>query len=71
MGFCKIESLFAQGWLCTVILLISASWVTRITDVSHWHPATYGSLIEKLQLSEYKIRVRRKRNKNYQLTQSM
>jgi hypothetical protein len=22
-----------------VILLISASWIARITDVSHWHPA--------------------------------
>jgi hypothetical protein len=25
------------GWLRTVILLISASWVARITDVNHWH----------------------------------
>jgi hypothetical protein len=24
------------GWLQTRILLISASWVTRITSVSHW-----------------------------------
>jgi hypothetical protein len=24
------------GWLWTVILLISASWVARITGVSHW-----------------------------------
>jgi hypothetical protein len=24
------------GWLWTAILLISASWVARITDVSHW-----------------------------------
>jgi hypothetical protein len=27
-------------WLQTVILLISASWVARITGVSHRHPAT-------------------------------
>jgi hypothetical protein len=26
------------GWLQTAILLISASWVTRITGVSHQHP---------------------------------
>jgi hypothetical protein len=26
------------GWLRTMILLISASWVARITGVSHWHP---------------------------------
>jgi hypothetical protein len=24
------------GWLWTVILLISASWVAQITDMSHW-----------------------------------
>jgi hypothetical protein len=24
-----------------VILLISASWVARITDVSHWHMAPF------------------------------
>jgi hypothetical protein len=29
-----------QGWLWTVILLISASWVARFIGVSHWHPAT-------------------------------
>jgi hypothetical protein len=27
--------LFARGWLWTIILLISASWVGRITDMSH------------------------------------
>jgi hypothetical protein len=27
------------GWLWTVSLLISASWVARITGVSHWLPA--------------------------------
>jgi hypothetical protein len=26
-------------WLWTTILLISASWVARITGMSHWHPA--------------------------------
>jgi hypothetical protein len=30
------------GWLWTVILLISASWVARITGVSHQHLAFLG-----------------------------
>jgi hypothetical protein len=41
MFFFKIGSqgLFAWGWLWTAILLISASWVARITRVSYqcWH----------------------------------
>jgi hypothetical protein len=37
MGFFGIRSheLFCPGWLQTAILLISASWVARITGVSH------------------------------------
>jgi hypothetical protein len=27
------------GWLWTMILLISASWVARIVGMSHWRPA--------------------------------
>jgi hypothetical protein len=30
-------------WLWTTILLISASWVTTITGVSHQHSASYGN----------------------------
>jgi hypothetical protein len=26
------------GWPQTAVLLISASWVARITGMSHWHP---------------------------------
>jgi hypothetical protein len=39
-GFFKVESckLFVQGWLQTKILLIFASWVARITGMSHWCP---------------------------------
>jgi hypothetical protein len=36
LGSCK---LFTQGWLCTMILLISVSWVARITGISHQHLA--------------------------------
>jgi hypothetical protein len=32
------------GWLQTAILLISASWVARITGVSHQHPARSRNL---------------------------
>jgi hypothetical protein len=31
------HELFTQGWLQTSILLISASWVARITGMSHQH----------------------------------
>jgi hypothetical protein len=41
MGIFEISVLWTvcPGWLSTVILLISASWVARIADESHWHPA--------------------------------
>jgi hypothetical protein len=41
LGVFKIESceLFAWGWLPTMMLLISASWVARITGVRCWRPA--------------------------------
>jgi hypothetical protein len=35
------HKLFFLGWLWTLILLISASQVARISGVSHWHPANY------------------------------
>jgi hypothetical protein len=37
MGFSKIGylKLFAQGWLQTVILLISVSSIAKITGMSH------------------------------------
>jgi hypothetical protein len=35
----RVSCTISLGWLRTSILLISASWVTRITDVSHWCPA--------------------------------
>jgi hypothetical protein len=40
MGFFKIRSLklFARGWLQTLIFPISASWVARITSLSHQCP---------------------------------
>jgi hypothetical protein len=33
----KSQRTGCPGWLWTAILLISASWVARITGVSHWH----------------------------------
>jgi hypothetical protein len=32
----RILQTICPGWLWTSILLISASWVARITGVSHW-----------------------------------
>jgi hypothetical protein len=37
----RISRTICPGWLRTTILLISASWVARITGVSHQHPACY------------------------------
>jgi hypothetical protein len=41
MGFFwdRVLQTICSGWLWTVILLISASWVARVTGVSHWSPA--------------------------------
>jgi hypothetical protein len=41
LGIFKIEShgTVCPGWLRTGMLLISASWVARITGMSHWPPA--------------------------------
>jgi hypothetical protein len=41
LGIFKIGSheLLAQDWLQAMIFLISASWVARITGVSHHRPA--------------------------------
>jgi hypothetical protein len=41
MGFfqARVTQTICLGWLWTTVLLISASWVARITGVSHWHPA--------------------------------
>jgi hypothetical protein len=41
------------GWHQTMILLISASWVARITGVSHWHPASCITLDFDLQSIPY------------------
>jgi hypothetical protein len=36
------------GWLRTVMLLISASWVARSTSVSHQHPACIGCFWDRV-----------------------
>jgi hypothetical protein len=35
----RVSQTVCPGWLWTAILLISASWVVRITGMSHQHPA--------------------------------
>jgi hypothetical protein len=47
-GFSRDQCSWAvcPGWLLTMILLISASWLARITGLSHWHPAKNSLLIK-------------------------
>jgi hypothetical protein len=46
--FCdKVWQTVCLDWLWTVILLISASWVARITGVSHQHSALTAIFISK------------------------
>jgi hypothetical protein len=35
----SVSQTICPGWFRTAILLISASWVARITGANHWHPA--------------------------------
>jgi hypothetical protein len=42
----RVSRTICLGWLQTGILLISASWVARITGVSHWCPALHKFLKE-------------------------
>jgi hypothetical protein len=44
--------LFVWGWLWTVILLTSASWVAGITGVSHQHLVTCSFLMRKFQITD-------------------
>jgi hypothetical protein len=43
----RVPQTIFPGWLWTVILLISASWIARITGVSHQHPAHYLHFIDE------------------------
>jgi hypothetical protein len=43
----RVSRTVCLGWLWTVILLISASWVARIIGVSHQCPAHYWFLLGK------------------------
>jgi hypothetical protein len=47
------------GWLWTVILLMSASWVAKITGVSHWlheplEPGTHDPLASASKCWDYR-----------------
>jgi hypothetical protein len=40
MGFYhRVSRTICPGWVQATVFLISASWVARITAVSHWHPS--------------------------------
>jgi hypothetical protein len=45
----RVSQTICLGWLRTTILLIAASWVARITGVSHQHPAAFCLLKQKLK----------------------
>jgi hypothetical protein len=57
LGIFKIGShkLFYPGWLRAMILLISASWVARITGVSHQHPGFLLTVLHFLILRNSQI----------------
>jgi hypothetical protein len=38
----RVSWTICPGWLQTTILLISAFWVARLTDISHWYLASLG-----------------------------
>jgi hypothetical protein len=44
----RVSRTVCPGWLWTMILLISVSWVARITGVSHW--PIFSFLLEELPL---------------------
>jgi hypothetical protein len=35
---------YLLGWFQTTIILISTSWVARITGMCHWHPTLHNFL---------------------------
>jgi hypothetical protein len=37
----RVSRTICLGWFRTAILLIPASWVAKITDVSHWHLSVF------------------------------
>jgi hypothetical protein len=46
----RVSQTTCLGWLRTSILLISASWVARITGMSHWCPALFVCLKQVLAI---------------------
>jgi hypothetical protein len=44
----RVSWTICPRWPPTSILLISASWVARITGESHWHPASKSFLFSKI-----------------------
>jgi hypothetical protein len=46
----RVSRTVSLGWLWIFILLISPSWVARITGVSHQHPASITFLLACIRL---------------------
>jgi hypothetical protein len=49
----RVSWTICPGWLQTSILLISASWVARITGVSHQHPAHWNVIPKVMVLRRW------------------
>jgi hypothetical protein len=43
----RVSKTICPGWLWTEILLISVSWIARITSISYLHPTTSRNQISK------------------------
>jgi hypothetical protein len=46
----RVSQTICPGWLWATILLISASWVARITSVSYQHPAPLHFFLRQVAL---------------------
>jgi hypothetical protein len=46
----RVSWTLCPGWLQTMIHLISASWVAKITGMSHWHPTTVSVLLALIKV---------------------
>jgi hypothetical protein len=44
----RVSRTICPGWLQTAILLISASWIARITGMSHWCPPEFFHTLNTL-----------------------
>jgi hypothetical protein len=49
----RVSWTICSGWFWTPVLLISASWVVRVTGVSHQHLAQLLTLLKNMRLKNF------------------